>query len=89
MENDPIKLQKFELVQEIAKLESMKLRLTKANEKLVSDIRRIRRITDINKSSATTLNPATLKGDQSAAPIMKRGYPKLISPLSDSTALLK
>jgi hypothetical protein len=85
MENDPIKLQKFELVQEIAKLESMKLRLTKANEKLVSDIRRIRRITDINKSSTTTLNPVTLKGDQSAAPIMKRGYPKL----SDSTALLK
>ena len=85
MENDPVKLEKFELVQEIAKLESMKLRLFKANEKLVSDIRRIRRITDINKSSANLQSP-------SANRPINRGYSSTrfdrnISVLSNQTAI--
>lgn len=50
MDSDPVKLQKFQLAQDIARLDSCKLRLAKANEKLLSDIRRIRRITDINKA---------------------------------------
>ncbi len=74
MENDPLKLEKFELIQETAKLESMKLRLGKANEKLQSDIRRIRRITDINKSSSSSTF-STINGNINSAPIMRRGFP--------------
>lgn len=49
MDRDSKAMQKFQVAQEIARLESVKLRLLKANAKLVSDIRRVRRISDTFK----------------------------------------